>query len=239
MVDTKTPGEKTLECPDQDLWTLKPARRAGHRAPELQPWPDQAGGGRECAGNAGSAATRPVRRRARARAGRSQGSRQIRADTPSGCAPAPRSQLRRGARTLTKRTHRRAPARWRMQRCANVEERRLAEKRQNAATARKASEQAERKPRKPAARPRRRHRQDEEAKRKAEAEARSVSAKPRPRRGGDRRNSACRTRARRLPPTAATRMKVAPDPPRPRRRSRPAGPPKTTANLRRQNSADA
>ena len=46
MVDTKTPGDKTLSVPTKTL-TLKPRVETGHRAPELQPWPHQAGRGRK------------------------------------------------------------------------------------------------------------------------------------------------------------------------------------------------
>ena len=58
MVDTENAWRQDTECSDQDL-DAEAARRDGHRAPELQPWPDQAGRGRESAASAASAATAP------------------------------------------------------------------------------------------------------------------------------------------------------------------------------------
>jgi len=58
MVILKTPWRQDTECPEQDL-DAQAARRDGHRAPELQPRPNQAGGWSKNAASAASAATHP------------------------------------------------------------------------------------------------------------------------------------------------------------------------------------
>jgi translation initiation factor IF-2 len=231
MVDTKTPGDKTLSVPTKTL-TLKPrvetgtVRQSFSHGRTKQVVVEKRGKrrvGGDAPGTDAAHAPEPVV--AKAAPAKS-------VLTRPAAAPAPRSSSGVVLRTLTEdeRTARASALADAKQR--DVEERRLAEAEAARRNSREGIEQAERE----AAEARRkaeedRHRQDEEAKRKAEAEAKK-------RFGEAEAKAAATTTARALPtaraPGVAADISDEDEGPRQIRRgpggvARPATPPKTTA----------
>src|SRR3954471_11187855 len=234
MVDTKTPGDKTLSVPTKTL-TLKPRVETGTVRQSFSHGRTkqvvvEKRGKRRIGGDAPAPDAAPAPEPARAAPAKAPLARPA---TPAPTAP-PRSNV--VLRTLTEdersaRASALADARQR-----DLEERRLAEEEAKRRNSREGIEQAERE----AAEARRkaeeeRHRQDEEAKRKAEAEAKKRFGEAEAK---EARTTATAATARALP--AARAPGVAADGsdedegPRQVRRgpggvARPAAPPKTTA----------
>ncbi|MHB8269155.1 translation initiation factor IF-2 [Bradyrhizobium sp.] len=227
MVDTKSPGDKTLSVPTKTL-TLKPRVETGTVRQSFSHGRTkqvvvEKRGKRRVGGDAGDAAHAPEPAAVKAAPAKP-------VLTRPAAAPAPRSGSGVVLRTLTEdeRTARASALADAKQR--DVEERRLAEEEAKRRNSKEGIEQAERE----AAEARRkaeedRHRQDEEAKRKAEAEAKK--------RFGEAEAKAAAP-ARALPtaraPGVAADISDEDDGPRQIRRgpggvARPAAPPKTTA----------
>ena len=175
MVDTKTPGDKTLSVPSKTL-TLKPRVETGTVRQSFSHGRTkqvvvEKRGKRRVGGDAPATEThapepasspRPARRRA------AQGT----AGPPRSAAPAPRGGSGVVLRTLTEDERSARASALADAKVRDVEERRLAEEEAKRRNSKEGIEQAERE----AAEARRkaeeeRHRQDEEAKRKAELEA--------------------------------------------------------------------
>ena len=233
MVDTKTPGDKTLSVPTKTL-TLKPRVETGTVRQSFSHGRTkqvvvEKRGKRRVGGDA------PRRRAARAGAGRRQG----RAPAEAGAAravPPPPAAPRRGSgvvlRTLTEDERSARASALADAKVRDVEERRLAEEEAKRRNSKEGIEQAERE----AAEARRkaeeeRHRQDEEAKRKAELEAKK-------RFGEAEAKTAAAAKAAAAPAARAPRRRRRAtdedEGPRQIRRGpggavRPAAPPKTTA----------
>jgi translation initiation factor IF-2 len=228
MVDTKSPGDKTLSVPTKTL-TLKPRVETGTVRQSFSHGRTkqvvvEKRGKRRVGGDAPDAAHAPEPAAAKAAPAKPVLARPA-------AAPAPRSSSGVVLRTLTEdeRTARASALADAKQR--DVEERRLAEEEAKRRNSKEGIEQAERE----AAEARRRaeedrHRQDEEAKRKAEAEAKK--------RFGEAEAKAATATARALPtaraPGVAADGSDEDEGPRQIRRgpggvARPAAPPKTTA----------
>ena len=228
MVDTKSPGDKTLSVPTKTL-TLKPRVETGTVRQSFSHGRTkqvvvEKRGKRRVGGDAGDAAHAPEPAAAKAAPAKP-------VLTRPAAAPAPRSSSGVVLRTLTEdeRSARASALADAKQR--DVEERRIAEAEAARRNSREGIEQAERE----AAEARRkaeedRHRQDEEAKRKAEAEAKK--------RFGEAEAKAATATARALPaaraPGVAADISDEDEGPRQIRRgpggvARPAAPPKTTA----------
>jgi len=170
------------------------------------PWPDQAGGGREARQAPDRRRRARFRRRARAEPVVPR-LPQIRVTTRPAARPR-RAPARRVLRHIDRRrTHR---ARQRAGGCQGARRRRTTPcgRRGKTPQQKEGIEQPSAEARKPAARPRKTVIARRGSQAQAEAEAKSVSAKPGQDRGGDRANSACRTRARRCRRWQRTRMKV-------------------------------
>src|SRR3954447_15537960 len=228
MVDTKSPGDKTLSVPTKTL-TLKPRVETGTVRQSFSHGRTkqvvvEKRGKRRLGGDAPDAAHAPEPAAAKAAPAKP-------VLTRPAAAPAPRSGSGVVLRTLTEdeRTARASALADAKQR--DIEERRLAEEEAKRRNSKEGIEQAERE----AAEARRkaeedRHRQDEEAKRKAEAEAKK--------RFGEAEAKAATAAARALPtaraPGVAADISDEDEGPRQIRRgpggvARPAAPPKTTA----------
>src|SRR4051812_36930966 len=228
MVETKSPGDKTLSVPTKTL-TLKPRVETGTVRQSFSHGRTkqvvvEKRGKRRVGGDAGDAAHAPEPAAAKAAPAKT-------VLTRPAAAPAPRSSSGVVLRTLTEdeRSARASALADAKQR--DVEERRIAEAEAARRNSREGIEQAERE----AAEARRkaeedRHRQDEEAKRKAEAEAKK--------RFGEAEAKAATATARALPtaraPGVAADGSDEDEGPRQIRRgpggvARPAAPPKTTA----------
>jgi translation initiation factor IF-2 len=231
MVDTKTPGEKTLSVPTKTL-TLKPrveqgtVRQSFSHGRTKQVVVEKRGKrriGGDAPGSDAAHAPEPV-------AAKAPPAKSVLTTRPA-AAPAPRSSSGVVLRTLTEDERTARASALADAKVRDVEERRLAEEEAKRRNSKEGIEQAERE----AAEARRkaeedRHRQDEEAKRKAEAEAKK--------RFGEAEAKTAAATARALP--AARAPGVAADGsdedegPRQIRRgpggvARPAAPPKTTA----------
>src|SRR5882757_5813109 len=228
MVETKSPGDKTLSVPTKTL-TLKPRVETGTVRQSFSHGRTkqvvvEKRGKRRVGGEAGDAVHAPEPAAVKAAPAKP-------VLTRPAAAPAPRSGSGVVLRTLTEdeRTARASALADAKQR--DVEERRIAEAEAARRNSREGIEQAERE----AAEARRkaeddRHRQDEEAKRKAEAEAKK--------RFGEAEAKAATATARALPaaraPGVAADISDEDEGPRQIRRgpggvARPAAPPKTTA----------
>jgi translation initiation factor IF-2 len=230
MVDTKSPGDKTLSVPTKTL-TLKPRVETGTVRQSFSHGRTkqvvvEKRGKRRVGGDAGDAAHAPEPAAAKAAPAKP-------VLTRPAAAPAPRSSSGVVLRTLTEdeRSARASALADAKQR--DVEERRIAEAEAARRNSREGIEQAERE----AAEARRkaeedRHRQDEEAKRKAEAEAKKRFGE------AEAKAATATATARALPaaraPGVAADISDEDEGPRQIRRgpggvARPAAPPKTTA----------
>ena len=210
MVDTKTPGDKTLSVPTKTL-TLKPRVETGTVRQSFSHGRTkqvvvEKRGKRRVGGDA------PATEAARARTGRRQGRARRTASAPIArrCERRPRRAAVRAwcLRTLTEDERTARASALADAKVRDIEERRLAEEEAKRRNSKEGIEQAERE----AAEARRkaeeeRHRQDEEAKRKAELEAKK--------RFGEAEAKAARPRRRcppparpASPPISPTRMKV-------------------------------
>jgi translation initiation factor IF-2 len=212
MVDTKTPGDKTLSVPTKTL-TLKPRVETGTVRQSF---------------SHGRTKQVVVEKRGKRRVGGDAPQAETHAPEPGRAKPAPRPPPRRRPpaprpaaprsgsgvvlRTLTEDERSARASALADAKVREVEERRLAEEEAKRRNSKEGIEQAERE----AAEARRkaeeeRHRQDEEAKRKAELEAKKRLAKPKPRRRSTtarpRRACPC-ARAPGVAAEAPTRMKV-------------------------------
>ena len=181
MSDTKTPDGKTLSVGGKSTLSLKPRTETGTRAPELQPWPQQAGGRRgQEAPRAATASPRLPRRlrphrlrakRAASAPAQAVGQRSAGGARPRPAAPAAPAPKSSGVvlRTLTdeernRRAHALGDARLR-----EAEERKIAEEEAKIRAQRDAIEKSEREAaeaRKREEDDRRKH--DEETKKKAD-----------------------------------------------------------------------
>jgi translation initiation factor IF-2 len=233
MVDTKTPGEKTLSVPTKTL-TLKPrveqgtVRQSFSHGRTKQVVVEKRGKrriGGDAPGSDAAHAPEPV-------AAKAPPAKSVLTTRPA-ATPAPRSNSGVVLRTLTEDERTARASALADAKVRDVEERRLAEEEAKRRNSKEGIEQAERE----AAEARRkaeedRHRQDEEAKRKAEAEAKK--------RFGEAEAKEARTTATARALPAARAPGVAADGsdedegPRQIRRgpggvARPAAPPKTTA----------
>src|SRR3954462_2146774 len=230
MVDTKSPGDKTLSVPTKTL-TLKPRVETGTVRQSFSHGRTkqvvvERRGKRRVGGDAGDAAHAPEPAAAKAAPAKT-------VLTRPAAAPAPRSSSGVVLRTLTEDERSARASALADAKVRDVEERRLAEEEAKRRNSKEGIEQAERE----AAEARRkaeedRHRQDEEAKRKAEAEAKK--------RFGEAEAKEARTTAaaRALPtaraPGVAADISDEDEGPRQIRRgpggvARPAAAPKTTA----------
>src|SRR5882757_3880350 len=228
MVDTKTPGDKTLSVPTKTL-TLKPRVETGTVRQSFSHGRTkqvvvEKRGKRRVGGEAGDAAHAPEPAATKAAPAKS-------VLTRPAAAPTPRSSSGVVLRTLTEDERSARASALADAKVRDVEERRLAEEEAKRRNSKEGIEQAERE----AAEARRkaeedRHRQDEEAKRKAEAEAKK--------RFGEAEAKAATAAPRTLPtaraPGVAADGSDEDEGPRQIRRgpggvARPAAPPKTTA----------
>src|SRR4051794_22527097 len=232
MVDTKSPGDKTLSVPTKTL-TLKPRVETGTVRQSFSHGRTkqvvvEKRGKRRLGGDASDAAHAPEPAAAKAAPAKPVLTRPV-------AAPAPRSGSGVVLRTLTEdeRTARASALADAKQR--DVEERRLAEEEAKRRNSKEGIEQAERE----AAEARRkaeedRHRQDEEAKRKAEAEAKKRFGEAEAKEARTTATAAARALPTARAPGVAADGSDEDEGPRQIRRgpggvARPATPPKTTA----------
>jgi translation initiation factor IF-2 len=234
MVDTKTPGEKTLSVPTKTL-TLKPrveqgtVRQSFSHGRTKQVVVEKRGKrriGGDAAGSDAAHAPEPVVAKAPAKS--------VLTTRPA-AAPAPRSSSGVVLRTLTEDERTARASALADAKVRDVEERRLAEEEAKRRNSKEGIEQAERE----AAEARRkaeedRHRQDEEAKRKAEAEAKKRFGEAEAKEARTTATAATRALPAARAPGVAADGSDEDEGPRQIRRgpggvARPAAPPKTTA----------
>jgi translation initiation factor IF-2 len=234
MVDTKTPGEKTLSVPTKTL-TLKPrveqgtVRQSFSHGRTKQVVVEKRGKrriGGDAPGSDAAHASEPVVAKVPAKS--------VLTTRPA-AAPAPRSSSGVVLRTLTEDERTARASALADAKVRDVEERRLAEEEAKRRNSKEGIEQAERE----AAEARRkaeedRHRQDEEAKRKAEAEAKKRFGEAEAKEARTAATAATRALPAARAPGVAADGSDEDEGPRQIRRgpggvARPAAPPKTTA----------